>query len=153
MKRLIILSILTLSLSGYSQTKPNTFAYSWSINHGVFTAVYLNTPWGVGTSSDATGTFSLMCKEHYLELIVKLWNYGQTTAHIPTRGFNGIDDNGIPGLHVILQTSHPFILIMDSQGRVWKLTKPNAVALAEILMQQNLIDQIPACTQCPCNGH
>lgn len=141
MKKLILLLLLTISVSA----QKSAFTYSWQINHGTFYAVYTNIPWNqIQVSDSPFGQISFACLQDYLEFIRVLWTYGNMQAH--TRP----DETDINSVRIIIETSHPFVLVINTDLTVWKLTKAQALALANQLMLQSNIIQMTTCSDTNC---
>lgn len=147
MKYLHIL-LITLLLCSCTAQKPPVFTYNWQIQDGIFTVKFANNPWSdSGTSTEVYGYFTTECRQTYLDFISKLLYYGNTPAH-----WQGITDS-TDNLILINEQSHPFILMVDNFGRVWKITKSDALILAGKLNQTILINQLVICPDivCICN--
>jgi len=149
-KILKLIAILLLSAISYSQQKqtiikPSNFTYNWQINDGVFTLTFANTQYlDYGYSNDRIGTFTTNCKQTYLDFINKLIQYGRLNNH--DNGYSDRTDN----LEIITDQSFAFILMIDNNGRVFKISKQNALTLANQLNQTMWISQIQNCVDLPC---
>lgn len=142
--------ILLVAFTCSAQKMP-VFTYNYTIENGVFTSVFTNTTFfhnlNVGSSTDVLGIITFSCREDFSLFFCSLYNWGNTSAHIETRGWNGLDLL-IGSTHFILQRYHPYILIVDNQGRTWKLTKAEAFALGNALKDRFL--DVPLCNPCNC---
>ena len=156
MKYLVIVFLIYITPIQFcsAQNTKSARYFNYSFSHGCFTVIYTNTTFfqivNTGTSQAPFGTFTLCCVQHYLLLIKKFYDYGQLTAHLPIRGFTRIEDTDVPGITIVLQNSHPYILIVDNNGAVWQLTKAQAFALVPILQEQTLVTQMTACPDPNC---
>lgn len=133
--------ILLFSLSCFAQQR-QPFVYSYVVNNSGLHVVFANSqyPWStrIEPSMDVLGTFTLDCRQDYIELIVKLLTYGNS-LHAT------IANTQIGSIHIYIQMNHAFVLIVDDQNRVWKLTKPEALLLASTLYHSELFNQLIVC--------
>lgn len=149
MKLIITLFFISTSLFAQQKqipTNPVNFTYNWQISDGTFIINFANTPYlDYGNSIDAQGDWTTNWRKTYTDFIDKLIQYGSTPNH-----WEGANDQ-TDGLQIILDSSFGFILMIDASGRVWKISKANALLLANQLNQTIWINQIPVCADVPCN--
>lgn len=146
MKKYLIL-LLLITISSYSQRgiKSVRFDYLYSITpNNIFSVTYLNQPYlEIGTNTSITSWFQLECQEDYLNFLCILYKFGNTPAHLTRE--SEIRDTSVNTITGILQDSHPFVLILDSNGGVWKFTKPKALQLFNELNNPIMFNRLRIC--------
>lgn len=135
----IIIILLTLTASAQRVPK---FTYTATVSGGGLSVKFLNEPSGFVTSTDRYGYFTTKCRENYIEFIVQLIKLSRTDNRFQNYSFQ------IEEIEIMLQPDNPFIWIRDDNGRIWKISKPNALLLANQLNTQDKIDSIDICYLC-----
>ena len=138
---LIILLLILFSCSSQQLNKTASFTYNWQIQDSIFTIKFANNHWNkYSTNNDTYGYFSTNCRETYLDFISKLTQYGK----IPN--YTEITSDRTDDLEIITEPSQSYMLMIDNQKRIWKLTKSDALILAKQLNTKKWINIIQLCS-------
>lgn len=126
-----------------------TFKYNWQINDGTLIINFANNrefP-EYGTSRAGKGVFMTNCRQLYLDFMDVLLKHG-----------NPYDTESVyyhfEGLEIYTGIYEGFIILIDnndfSSGNVWKLSKPDALILAEQLSLPIWVAMVSECPEIIC---
>jgi hypothetical protein len=140
---LLILALLILT-SCASQNKMASstnvaFSYNWQVADGTLIINFANNKEFPEYSSSRAGkgNIKIKCRQEYLDFIDILRSNEIGYFH-----FNTVE--------VYLGVSNDNIIIIDSSGCLWKLSKPDALILADKLSLTMWIASINLCADVPC---
>lgn len=137
MKTLLLTATILLGFSLSAQT--TQFQYNWQIADGTLIINFANNKEfpEYSTSRAGKGNIKIKCRQEYLDFIDILRSNEIGYFH-----FNTVE--------VYFGVSEGFILILSVDGCLWKISKTEALILADKLSLTMWINLIPVCPEIIC---
>lgn len=150
MKTTLLILIATIQIS-CAQTR--TFKYTFDINSGSLVINFANNrefP-EYSTSRAGKGKIKIKCRQVYLDFEDILRKYGNPNE--TENVYYHID--GLEIYTGVLSNDNLYLILIDVNGNLWKLSKPDALMLANKMLNVPpiILEQINNCADriCTCN--